>query len=216
MLLTDLFGATCFGPSRSSITPLPLAMTILHRLTASAFALALVLTLSACGADEPDETVTVDETVEPIADNDIVAAATENGMTTLVTAVETAGLTETLRGEGPFTVFAPTNGAFDALPAGTLDTLMTEGQRAELTRILQYHVVPGRYDSSNMAGTITITTVAGTDLTVNATETGVTVTDAAGNTFTVVTPDVNVSNGVIHVIDGVLMPGEAPADSTMM
>ncbi|NNF56649.1 MAG: fasciclin domain-containing protein [Rhodothermaceae bacterium] len=182
------------------------------RLATYAFALLAFLALPACATEEEAPEVIEEQPMEPVAANDIVSTATENGMTTLVTAVQTAGLTETLQGEGPFTVFAPTNEAFDALPEGALDGLLAEEGHSELSRILTYHVVPGRIESSTLAGTMTFDTVEGGTLTVTAGDDGVTVTDAAGNAVNVVTADVNVSNGVVHVIDGVLMPGEA-ADS---
>ena len=188
----------------------PMTMTIPTRLATYAFALLAFFALPACGGDDDEAPVVVDEQpMEPVAANDIVSAATENGMTTLVTAVQTAGLTETLQGEGPFTVFAPTNEAFDALPDGALDGLMAEEGHGEVSRVLTYHVVPGRIESSALAGTMTFDTVSGSTLTVTAGDDGVTVTDAMGNTYNVVTADVNVSNGVVHVIDGVLMPGAA-------
>ena len=189
----------------------------LKRLTPFILAGLVVLTLPACSGDDAEPRVDpMQEPTEPVASNDILAAASENGMTTLVTAVETAGLASTLRGEGPFTVFAPTNAAFAALPAGTLDTLMAPGHHEELARILQYHVLPGRIESNALAGSMSFTTVNGSDLTITAGENGVTVTDAEGHTVNVVTPDVNVSNGVVHVIDGVLMPGADVADAPAM
>ncbi len=138
---------------------------------------------------------------------DIVDLATStDSLSTLATAVQTAGLTDTLRGPGPFTVFAPTNAAFDALPAGTVDTLLTPENRDQLTDILTYHVVPGTITSDQLAGeVVTVTTVQGQELTVDGRMdkygSGVTV-----NGETVVQADIMASNGVVHVIDGVLMP----------
>ena len=134
-------------------------------------------------------------------DKDIVATAQEAGnFTTLLAAAEAAGLVETLTGEGPFTVFAPTDEAFAALPEGTVDDLMMEENRDQLMQILTLHVVPEQVMSADLTDGMTATTVEGSDLTIG-TEGGVTVNDIA-----VSTPDIMASNGVIHVIDGVVMP----------
>ncbi len=134
---------------------------------------------------------------------DIVdTAAAAGSFDTLVTAVETAGLVETLKGEGPFTVFAPTDDAFAALPEGTLDSLLQEENRDQLVAILTFHVVPGRVMSGDAAGqTVELETVQGQALTVDGTGDGVTVEGAS-----VVQADVEADNGVIHVIDAVLLP----------
>jgi len=133
--------------------------------------------------------------------------------TTLVAAVKAAGLVDTLKGAGPFTVFAPTNAAFDALPAGTVDTLLKPENKATLTKVLTYHVVPGRLDRAALAtqiqaggGSATLTTVEGEPLKVWVQGDNVVVTDAKGNNATVTTADVYQKNGVIHVVDKVLMP----------
>lgn len=133
--------------------------------------------------------------------------------TTLVAAVKAAGLVETLKGKGPFTVFAPTNAAFAALPAGTVDTLLKPENKATLSGILTYHVVPGRIDAAAIAakikagkGTATYATVQGETLTFRSVGNGVTVTDAKGGTAKVTIANVYQSNGVIHVIDKVLLP----------
>jgi uncharacterized surface protein with fasciclin (FAS1) repeats len=135
--------------------------------------------------------------------DDIVAVASGNeDFSTLVAAVSAAGLVETLQGPGPFTVFAPTNDAFAALPAGTVDTLLLPQNREQLAGILAYHVVPGRITAAQLAGQRgTLTTVQGETIQVDATGAGVTV-----NGVNVVAVDVAASNGVIHVIDGVLLP----------
>ena len=133
---------------------------------------------------------------------DIVDTAAEAGsFTTLLAAAEAAGLVETLKGEGPFTVFAPTDEAFAALPEGTVEGLLADPEA--LTNVLTYHVVPGAVMSGDLSDGMTATTVQGADLTIG-TEGGVTVGDA-----NVVTPDVEASNGVIHVIDAVLLPPES-------
>ncbi len=134
--------------------------------------------------------------------------------TTLVAAVKAAGLVDTLEGAGPFTVFAPTNEAFAALPAGTVDTLLKPENKDQLTKILTYHVVPGRYTSTELAadaakngGTVSLKTVEGDSIKVGKDSMGHwTVTDDKGNTANITIPDVMQSNGVIFVIDKVLMP----------
>src|SRR5580700_221132 len=134
--------------------------------------------------------------------------------TTLVAAVKAAGLVETLEGSGPFTVFAPTNEAFAKLPAGTVDMLLKPENKATLTKVLTYHVVPGRISGSSLMkavkdgeGQAKLKTVAGVDLVVKQAGPGkLTITDAKGDVAMVTIPDVLQSNGVIHVIDTVLLP----------
>jgi uncharacterized surface protein with fasciclin (FAS1) repeats len=133
--------------------------------------------------------------------------------TTLVAAVKAAGLVDTLNGPGPFTVFAPTNDAFDKLPAGTVSTLIKPENKATLTKILTYHVVPGRISSKQLMrmikkgnGKATLKTVQGEDLTATMSGGHIMLTDAKGGTATITTADVFQSNGVIHVIDTVLTP----------
>lgn len=134
--------------------------------------------------------------------------------TTLVAAVKAAGLVDTLQGAGPFTVFAPTNMAFDALPAGTVPTLLKPENKGTLTKVLTYHVVPGRLDASALAGQIRagggkamLRTVEGEPLVASMQGNGIVVTDAKGGVAHVTTSDVYQSNGVIHVVDKVLLPG---------
>jgi uncharacterized surface protein with fasciclin (FAS1) repeats len=144
----------------------------------------------------------------------IVENAVESPIhTTLVAAVKAAGLVETLSGKGPFTVFAPTNDAFAKLPAGTVDTLVMPENKATLTKILTYHVVAGKMDSKKIAqaikkggGRATLKTVSGGTLTASMHGNGVMLTDEKGGTAMVTTADVYQSNGVIHVIDTVVMP----------
>jgi uncharacterized surface protein with fasciclin (FAS1) repeats len=134
--------------------------------------------------------------------------------TTLVAAVKAAGLVETLKGPGPFTVFAPVNAAFAALPAGAVETLLKPENKAALAGVLTYHVVAGRYDAAAIEravragnGRATLKTVNGASLTASMNgPRNVVVTDAKGNVASVSTYDVRQSNGVIHVIDKVLMP----------
>ncbi len=147
-------------------------------------------------------------------DKDIVDNAVNSAdHTTLVAAVQAAGLVETLKGEGPFTVFAPVNAAFDALPAGTVETLLKPENKDQLTKILTCHVIGAKAlaaDVSSMAmadgGTHEVTTVGGCKLWLKADGGMVTITDEAGGTATVTIADVVQSNGVIHVIDKVLLP----------
>jgi uncharacterized surface protein with fasciclin (FAS1) repeats len=133
--------------------------------------------------------------------------------TTLVAAVKAAGLVETLEGPGPFTVFAPTNEAFAALPAGTVDNLLKPENKAELAKILTYHVVPGKYTAHDLAklakahgGKAMLKTVEGDSITVAKHDGKWTVTDDKGNVADITIADVMQSNGVIFVIDKVLMP----------
>ena len=165
-------------------------------------------------ATTPDP-MTDDSMAAPGADMDIVANASNSpDHTTLVSAVQAAGLVETLQGPGPYTVFAPTNAAFDALPAGTVDGLLEPDSKDQLTGVLTYHVVEGSLDAAALTqqieagnGEARLTTVAGGELIAKANPAGgVTVTDAQGNTANVTTADLRSSNGVIHVVDKVLMP----------
>ncbi|RYH06742.1 fasciclin domain-containing protein [Tropicimonas sp. IMCC6043] len=132
---------------------------------------------------------------------DIVDTAVGAGsFETLVAAVTAAGLVDTLKGEGPFTVFAPTDDAFAALPEGTVEDLLKPENKDQLTAVLTYHVVPGKVMSGDLSNNMMATTVQGGDVTI-MTEGGVTVDGA-----NVVTPDIEASNGVIHVIDAVILP----------
>lgn len=151
----------------------------------------------------------------PAASQTIVETAAANpNFSTLVAAVQAAGLAETLSGDGPFTVFAPTNAAFDALPAGTVTTLLRPENRDQLARILTYHVVAGRVSASDVrnairrgGGRATFTTVAGETLTATRGRNGALVLiDGMGGRSTIQTADLNQSNGVIHVINRVVLP----------
>jgi uncharacterized surface protein with fasciclin (FAS1) repeats len=145
--------------------------------------------------------------------NIVENAVNSKDHTTLVAAVKAAGLVDTLSGPGPFTVFAPTNAAFDKLPAGTVDTLVKPENKAMLTKILTYHVVSGTMTSKTIAkaikdghGSATLTTVQGEPLTATMKMGKLMLTDAKGGMATVTIKDVMQSNGVIHVVDTVLMP----------
>jgi len=146
--------------------------------------------------------------------SDIVdVAAGSKDHTTLVAAIKAAGLVETLKGKGPFTVFAPTNDAFAKLPAGTVESLLKPENKAALTGILTYHVVAGNLDAAAVVAAIKkgngkaeVPTVAGGKLTATIENGKVILTDEKGRKSTVVATDLKASNGVIHVVDGVLLP----------
>ncbi len=186
---------------------------------------ASALVLAACNSSADEAATTTEASAEstasaasaetPAASGTIVEVAQGNAdFSTLVSAVQAAGLVETLNGAGPFTVFAPTNAAFEKIPAETLQGLLTPEQRDTLTAVLTYHVVSGRVDAATLieqiqagGGSATVTTVQGGELTARVVEGGVVLTDAAGNESRVVQTDVTASNGVIHAIDTVVMPG---------
>ena len=133
--------------------------------------------------------------------------------TTLVAAVKAAGLVETLKGDGPFTVFAPTNEAFAELPDGTVETLLKEENKEQLTSILTYHVVSGNLDAEAVVsavkeadGSLSVETVSGGMLTVTLEDSKVKLTDENGNSAYVTQPDLKGSNGVVHVINSVVLP----------
>jgi len=153
-------------------------------------ALLLPLTVVAC-----------DETTAPVQSDIVDTAVAAGTFETLVAAVQAAGLEETLRGPGPFTVFAPTDEAFAALPAGTVETLLMPENIDQLTAILTYHVVADELLAADVLGMATIETVQGQSLDVSLVD-GAPFVDAAG----IVTTDIQTSNGVIHVIDSVLLP----------
>ncbi len=174
--------------------------------------------VASCGEAKKEETVDtselVEEAVEVVETPNIVGVASANAdFSTLVAAVGAADLVETLSGEGPFTVFAPTNAAFDKLPAGTVETLLKPESKAKLTSVLTYHVVSGKFEASAVIdainannGKFEVTTVQGGKITLSLVGGNVVLTDANGGTATVVIADVAASNGVIHAIDSVVMP----------
>jgi uncharacterized surface protein with fasciclin (FAS1) repeats len=142
---------------------------------------------------------------------DIAAGSSDHS--TLVAAVQAAGLVDTLKGSGPFTVFAPTNAAFGKLPAGTVDNLLKPESKGALTSVLTYHVVPGRLMAADVAraiqsggGSATVTTVQGGRLTARVENGAVVLTDAKGGKARVTATDLAAGNGVVHVIDTVVMP----------
>lgn len=188
------------------------------------FAVVVALSIAACGekkdttppveqpAPEPAPVAAAEPTPEPekpaepapppAPTKDILTTATDAGnFTTLLAAIDKAGLKETLAGAGPFTVFAPTDEAFAKIPKADLDKLLKD--KKKLTAVLNYHVVAGSVKAADVAGMPTAKTVNGADLTIDATN-GVKINDA-----TVISPDIMTTNGVIHVVDTVLMPPKA-------
>jgi uncharacterized surface protein with fasciclin (FAS1) repeats len=182
--------------------------------SAAVFALAAAVAPAPVLAQMSEKTVTVGGAPMYPSKNIVQNAVNSKDHTTLVAAVKAAGLVDTLSGAGPFTVFAPTNEAFAKLPAGTVDTLLKPENKAMLTKILTYHVVPGRMTAVNLMkavkdgeGEAHLKTVAGADLSVKQAGPGkLTITDAKGDVATVTIADVLQSNGVIHVVDTVLLP----------
>jgi uncharacterized surface protein with fasciclin (FAS1) repeats len=153
------------------------------------------------------------EVVEETTPNIVGVAAGNDSFTTLVAAVKAAGLVDTLSGDGPFTVFAPTNDAFAKLPEGTVEGLLKPESKDALTGILTYHVVAGKFEAAAVIeainrndGAFTVETVQGGTITLSLNNGNVTLTDAKGGTSTVVIADVAASNGVIHALDTVVMP----------
>jgi uncharacterized surface protein with fasciclin (FAS1) repeats len=177
---------------------------------ATVVALSLV---GAAGLHAAEKTVMVGGAAMFPSKNIIQNAVNSKDHTTLVAAVKAAGLVETLEGAGPFTVFAPTNKAFDKLPKGTVDTLLKPENKATLQKVLTYHVVAGKLDTHDLMekahmnkGNVELTTVAGGKLwVVMDSKMKLWLKDEKGMTAQITTPDVYQSNGVIHVIDAVVM-----------
>ncbi len=136
------------------------------------------------------------------------SAALSPDHTTLLKALQAAGLADKAKGKGPYTVFAPTNAAFDKLPAGTLDNLLLPANKKTLSNILTYHVVPGSYKAAALTDGQKLKTVEGETLTVKKQGDTVTITDAKGGSATVEKADIVATNGVVHSIDAVLMPAK--------
>ncbi|MEO6517573.1 MAG: fasciclin domain-containing protein [Pseudoxanthomonas sp.] len=195
--------------------------------TLLALGLAMAVTgLSACSMDTMNTRDTTSVGAMAASDNPMVGGAEmlrsrdiiDNAVnsadhTTLVAAVKAAGLVDTLKGAGPFTVFAPTNAAFGKLPAGTVESLLKPEMKGTLTSVLTYHVVAGRLDGPAIAarikaggGKATLKTVQGESLTARMNGSGIVLVDSKGGSANVTTANVYQSNGVIHVIDSVLMP----------
>jgi uncharacterized surface protein with fasciclin (FAS1) repeats len=180
------------------------------QLFVAAFAL---LSIQASAQMGSEKTVMVGGAAMFPTKNIVENAVNSKDHTTLVAAVKAAGLVETLQSAGPFTVFAPTNAAFNLLPAGTVETLIKPENKAALTGILTYHVVAGRYNASDLAklikegnGMANIKTVAGGSLWISMEGKKIAIKDEKGSVAYVTIKDVNQSNGVIHVVDHVLLP----------
>ena len=174
------------------------------------------LVFSACSenlSSTGEKTVMVGGAAMYPSKNIVENAVNSADHTTLVAAVKAAGLVETLQSAGPFTVFAPTNAAFNLLPAGTVENLVKPENKGTLTKILTYHVVSGKYNAADIIklikagnGSAALTTVQGSTLTASMSGKSVILTDGMGNRSTVTIANVNQSNGVIHVIDRLVMP----------
>ncbi len=187
------------------------------KITTAALALTMTFALSSNANAQmmakKEKTVMVGGAAMYPSKNIIENAVNSKDHTTLVAAVKAAGLVETLSGKGPFTVFAPTNAAFAKLPKGTVETLVMPENKATLTNILTYHVLPGRISAKDLGmwikkndGKYMAKTVQGEELTFWMKDKNMYVKDAKGNSAKITIADVNQSNGVIHVIDTVLMP----------
>ncbi|WP_316238548.1 fasciclin domain-containing protein [Bradyrhizobium sp. SZCCHNR1015] len=175
-------------------------------LAAAAFSALSLTSIVVAPAHAEEKTVMVGGAAMYPSKNIMQNAVNSKDHTTLVAAVKAAGLVQTLEGKGPFTVFAPTNTAFGKLPAGTVDSLVKPENKATLTKILTYHVVPGKLEASDLKDGQMLKTVEGEQLTVKREGKNVMIVDAKGGTSMVTIPNVNQSNGVIHVVDTVLMP----------
>jgi len=183
-------------------------------LTAASLVFAAPLATTATSAQMKEQTVTVGGAPMYPSKNIIQNAINSKDHTTLVAAVKAAGLVETLQGPGPFTVFAPTNDAFAKLPAGTVEHLLEPSMKSKLVGVLTYHVVPGRLSAKDMmeaaknnGGKAEFKTVEGDKIWVESKGGILTIWDAKGNTSKITIQNVFQSNGVIHVIDTVLLPG---------
>ena len=184
----------------------------MKKLVFAVFALALTFTFGIGNASAQDSMKSKDSKMAS-KKNIVETAVGADNLSTLVAAVKAAGLVETLSGEGPFTVFAPDDAAFGKLPEGTVATLVKPENKATLTKILTYHVVAGKYDAKTILraikkgdGKATLTTVQGGTLTAMLDGGSVVLTDDKGGTSTVTATDVKTSNGIVHIIDTVVMP----------
>ena len=156
--------------------------------------------------DNTSQTEQMNDTAQQSAGDIVAVASGAPNLSTLVAAVQAADLVETLQGEGPFTVFAPTNAAFEALPEGTLDSLLMPENKDQLAAILTYHVVAGKVMAADLSDGQVVETVQGENLTVEIKDGMVYLIDADMNKVVVETADVKADNGVVHIIGGVLMP----------
>ncbi|MBT8298620.1 MAG: fasciclin domain-containing protein [Maribacter sp.] len=164
-------------------------------------------------SEKSDKTLSIDSKGIVVANTIVDVAAGNDNFSTLVAAVKAADLVSTLQSEGPFTVFAPTNDAFAKLPDGTVAGLLKPESKSVLTSILTYHVVSGKFEAAAVIDAVTknggkfmVETVQGGTITISINDGKVMLTDEKGNMSTVVMADVGASNGVIHAIDGVVMP----------
>jgi len=187
--------------------------TLPAALAAVAFA-CTVVAVTPVLAQKKEQTVSVGGAPMYPSKTIVQNAVNSKNHTTLVAAVKAAGLVDTLSGPGPFTVFAPTNAAFAKLPAGTVDTLLKPANKGKLVEVLTYHVVPGRLSAKDLmdkakanGGEAKFKTVEGEELTVASKGNMLTVWDRKGNTSRITIQNVFQSNGVIHVVDTVLLPG---------
>lgn len=167
--------------------------------------LSIGASVAACSSSSTGTPSTTSSTAVKASKNIAQLAIGDPQLSDLVTALKAAGLVTTFEGRGPYTVFAPDNAAFASLPAGTLSKLLEPANKAELTSILTYHVVPGSLKASDiMPGAVK--TLNGASFTVNDTDGKLSITDGKGNTVKIVQTNIIASNGVVHVISGVLMP----------
>jgi uncharacterized surface protein with fasciclin (FAS1) repeats len=180
--------------------------TRISLLSAAALGALMITATAVVPVQAKEKTVMVGGAAMFPSKNIVQNAVNSKDHTTLVAAVKAAGLVDTLSGPGPFTVFAPTNAAFGKLPKGTVETLVKPENKATLTKILTYHVVPGKLAAADLTDGKKLTTVEGEQLTVRNAGGKVSIVDAKGGTSRVTIPDVNQSNGVIHVVNSVLMP----------
>ncbi|MFM7225360.1 MAG: fasciclin domain-containing protein [Actinomycetota bacterium] len=187
---------------------------MLRLATGVALVAVAALALGACSSDDSDNsssttTMAPDTTMAPAAENIVETAAANEDFSTLVSAVQAAGLAETLSGPGPFTVFAPTNEAFAKLPAGTVENLLKPENKDQLSGILTYHVVAGNVLAADVKPG-KVKTVNGAEFTVSVEDGKVFITGGTPeNKVEVVTTDIETSNGTVHVLDGVLLPPAA-------
>ncbi|MFN8019217.1 MAG: fasciclin domain-containing protein [Acidimicrobiales bacterium] len=171
-----------------------------------AVAVAAALSLAACGSSDNSSSKDTTTTTVAAKKTIVSVAAGNSDFSTLVSAVKAADLVETLSGDGPYTVFAPTNDAFAKVDEATLDELLKPENKDQLASILTYHVVAGKVMAADLTDGQVVETVNGQELTVGIDGDTVTLTDASGGTATVTKADLDAGNGVIHVIDSVLMP----------
>jgi uncharacterized surface protein with fasciclin (FAS1) repeats len=172
---------------------------------------AVLTLLASCGDPQPTETRDLSAgEVQPI-EYSVVDVVHDAGLAVFLGALESAGVSQALQRRGPYTVFAPSDEAFAHLPPQTLDRLQQEVNRDALHSILTYHIIPRSILSGQLDGDISLETINGESLTINATDRGLTLTDATGTSATVVSADLEADNGVVHVIDRVMLPA-SPED----